>query len=102
MGETGPCGPCSEIHYYIGNDVSKQNKNGVNKKQEYRELWNLVFIQFNRNSKGNLEELSSKYVDTGLGLERIVATLNKKMSQFWVVEALIFRVLPPGASQCDL
>jgi len=82
MGETGPCGPCSEIHYYTGNDISKQKKEGVNSKEEYRELWNLVFIQFNRNSKGKLEELTSKYVDTGLGLERIVATLNKEVDHY--------------------
>jgi len=76
MGDTGPCGPCSEIHYYIG-DLGKQSKNGVNKTDEYRELWNLVFMQFNRNEIGQLEDLSQKHVDTGLGLERMVATLNK-------------------------
>ena len=76
MGETGPCGPCSEIHYYIG-DLNKQNKDGVNKTDEYRELWNLVFMQFNRNENGQLEDLDQKHVDTGLGLERMVSTLNK-------------------------
>ena len=76
MGDTGPCGPCSEIHYYIG-DLDKQSKDGVNRTDEYRELWNLVFIQFNRNEAGKLENLSEKHVDTGLGLERMVATLNK-------------------------
>ena len=76
MGETGPCGPCSEIHYYIG-DLKKQNKDGVNKTDEYRELWNLVFMQFNRNENGQLEDLDQKHVDTGLGLERMVSTLNK-------------------------
>ena len=76
MGDTGPCGPCSEIHYYIG-DLDKQSKDGVNRTDEYRELWNLVFIQFNRNETGKLENLSKKHVDTGLGLERMVATLNK-------------------------
>ena len=75
MGETGPCGPCSEIHYYIG-DIDKQNPDGVNVSPDYRELWNLVFIEYNRNSKGVLEKLASKHVDTGMGLERIVATLN--------------------------
>ena len=76
MGETGPCGPCSEIHYYIGDDLSKQNSNGVNREPEYRELWNLVFIEFNRKSNGELEDLPMKHVDTGAGLERLVATLN--------------------------
>ena len=75
MGETGPCGPCSEIHYYIG-DIDKQNSSGVNINSDYRELWNLVFIEYNRNSNGKLENLASKHVDTGMGLERIVATLN--------------------------
>mgnify|MGYP001063179074 FL=1 len=76
MGDTGPCGPCSEIHYYIG-DLNKQSKDGVNKTDEYRELWNLVFMQFNRNENGQLEDLDQKHVDTGLGLERMVSTLNK-------------------------
>ncbi len=76
MGETGPCGPSSEIHYYIG-DIAKQVPAGVNKNPDYRELWNLVFIEYNRNSKGKLDQLVSKHVDTGLGLERIVSTLNK-------------------------
>jgi len=75
MGETGPCGPCSEIHYYIG-DIDKQKSRGVNVSPDYRELWNLVFIEYNRNSNGELEKLVSKHVDTGMGLERIVATLN--------------------------
>ena len=75
MGETGPCGPCSEIHYYIGN-IDKQKSSGVNVSPDYRELWNLVFIEYNRNSNGKLEKLVSKHVDTGMGLERIVATLN--------------------------
>ena len=75
MGETGPCGPCSEIHYYIG-DLKSQNAKGVNLEQEYRELWNLVFIEYNRTSEGKLEKLPLKHVDTGMGLERIVSTLN--------------------------
>ena len=75
MGDTGPCGPCSEIHYYIGN-LDKQNSKGVNKDPEYRELWNLVFIEYDRKADGNLEKLTSKHVDTGAGLERITATLN--------------------------
>jgi len=76
MGSIGPCGPCSEIHYYTGKDLSKQNSNGVNVLDEYRELWNLVFIQYNRIDDGSLEELPMKHIDTGMGLERILSTLN--------------------------
>ena len=75
MGSTGPCGPCSEIHYYTG-DLDKQTPKGVNKSSQYRELWNLVFIESNRDKNGVLSDLPSKHVDTGMGLERILATLN--------------------------
>ena len=82
MGETGPCGPCSEIHYFIGKDISSQNPNGVNVSDEYRELWNLVFIQYNRESDGSLTDLPMKHVDTGMGLERITSVLNKQYSHY--------------------
>ena len=76
MGEIGPCGPCSEIHYYTGDDIKNQDPNGVNKLDEYREFWNLVFIEYNRDSNGKLHPLKNKHVDTGMGLERMVAILN--------------------------
>ena len=76
MGETGPCGPCSEIHYFIGDDISKQSAKGVNESDLYWELWNLVFIQNNRLKDGNLENLTAKHVDTGAGFERIVSVLQ--------------------------
>ena len=76
MGETGPCGPCSEIHYYIGDDPSEQTPDGVNQSNLYWELWNLVFIQNNRLEDGSLENLSAKHVDTGAGFERIVSVLQ--------------------------
>ena len=82
MGDTGPCGPCSEIHYYTGQDISKQDPLGVNALDEYRELWNLVFIQYNRESDGSLLNLPMKHVDTGLGLERIVSVLNSQDSHY--------------------
>ena len=82
MGETGPCGPCSEIHYYIGKDLSKQSAKGVNVTDEYWELWNLVFIQFNRDEKGTLTDLPKKHIDTGAGLERIVSAMQGKVSNY--------------------
>ena len=82
MGETGPCGPCSEIHYNVGNKLSKQTPDGLNSSDEYWELWNLVFIQSNRDENGNLHDLPSKHVDTGLGLERITAVLQGKNSNY--------------------
>ena len=76
MGDTGPCGPCSEIHYYTGENPSKQSAKGVNNEDDYRELWNLVFIQYNREKDGSLSSLPMKHVDTGLGLERITSVLS--------------------------
>jgi len=76
MGSIGPCGPCSEIHYYTGDNPSNQQADGVNKLDEYRELWNLVFIEYNRIEDGSLDKLPMTHVDTGMGLERILATLN--------------------------
>ncbi|MBC8213251.1 MAG: alanine--tRNA ligase [Candidatus Marinimicrobia bacterium] len=82
MGETGPCGPCSEIHYYTGEDADAQIPEGVNRDHNYREIWNLVFIQYNRDADGKLTDLPAKHVDTGAGLERIVAILNGKTSNY--------------------
>ena len=82
MGETGPCGPCSEIHYYIGDDPSKQTADGVNVSDQYWELWNLVFIQNNRIDANTLEDLPEKHVDTGAGLERIATIIQGKKSNY--------------------
>tara|TARA_B000000477_G_scaffold34594_1_gene29492 strand:- start:3013 stop:5595 length:2583 start_codon:yes stop_codon:yes gene_type:complete len=82
MGETGPCGPCSEIHYFIGDDISKQSAKGVNESDLYWELWNLVFIQNNRLNDGNLENLTAKHVDTGAGFERIVSVLQGTFNNY--------------------
>ena len=82
MGETGPCGPCTEIHYFFGDDLNKQSPDGVNVSDNYREIWNLVFIQYNRDKNGNLLDLPQKHVDTGMGLERIVGVLNNEISNY--------------------
>jgi alanyl-tRNA synthetase len=83
MGEVGPCGPCSEIHLDLGSGGCGRPDCGPNcphceasRKIRYVELWNLVFIQFNRDEAGHLEELPAKHVDTGLGLERMTAFLQ--------------------------
>jgi len=83
MGDTGPCGPCSEIHYYKGDDLSKQSAELVNADDpDCIELWNLVFIQYNRDKEGTLHPLPKKHVDTGAGLERIVAVMQNKFSNY--------------------
>ena len=82
MGETGPCGPCSEIHYYVGDDPENQDPKGVNNTDEYWELWNLVFIQNNRIDANTLEDLPDKHVDTGAGLERIATIIQGKKSNY--------------------
>ena len=83
MGDTGPCGPCSEIHYYKGNDMASQDPGMVNTGSSlYIELWNLVFIQYNRNENGKLHPLPHKHVDTGAGFERIAAVLNNVQSNY--------------------
>ena len=82
MGETGPCGPCSEIHYYIGENPANQSSEGVNIDDQYWELWNLVFIQNERLADGSLVQLSQSHVDTGAGLERITSVLQNKTSNY--------------------
>lgn len=81
MGDTGPCGPCSEIHINIGDDFN--NPEFVNAgSPECIEIWNLVFIQYNRDENGKLTELPAKHVDTGMGFERVCAVLQNKKSNY--------------------
>lgn len=86
MGDTGPCGPCSEIHIDLRNDKERGEVPGaelVNKGHHLViEIWNLVFIQYNRKSNGTLELLPHKHVDTGMGFERLVMAINGNESNY--------------------
>ncbi len=86
MGETGPCGPCSEIHIDIRDDEERAVIAGndlVNKGHpQVIEIWNLVFIQYNRLSDGKLEQLPAKHVDTGMGFERLCMVVQGKKSNY--------------------
>jgi alanyl-tRNA synthetase len=86
MGDTGPCGPCTEIHVDCRSDEERKLVEGKtlvnNDNPQVIEIWNNVFIQFNRKKDGTLEPLPAKHVDTGMGLERLVRVLQEKNSNY--------------------
>jgi len=84
MGNTGPCGPCSEIHYELDSEYEKGEPKKLieSGSDRFIELWNLVFMQFNRDENGKLHSLPAPSVDTGMGLERMVTVLQKKKSNY--------------------
>jgi alanyl-tRNA synthetase len=108
MGDTGPCGPCSEIHYDMGPAASDQGHTDCKFGCEcgrYVEIWNLVFMQFNRDASGAVSPLPKPSIDTGAGLERLAAVLQGKISNFdtdlfapLIARAAELRGVRPGAS----
>ena len=86
MGDQGPCGPCSEIHIDLRDENERKKINGknlINKDHPLViEIWNLVFIQYNRKANGELEQLPMKHIDTGMGLERLAMVVQNKKSNY--------------------
>src|SRR2546423_1920612 len=86
MGETGPCGPCSEIHFDMGPEAAEPGRENEPFPSDaggrYVEIWNLVFMQFNKDVGGTLSRLPRPSIDTGMGLERIAAVLQGKLSNY--------------------
>ena len=86
MGETGPCGPCSEIHYDLGPEAAEPGRENEPFPSDaggrYVEIWNLVFMQFNKDVGGTLSRLPRPSIDTGMGLERVAAVMQGKLSNY--------------------
>ena len=102
MGDTGPCGPCSEIHYDMGPEASDEGHADCRFPCEcgrYVEIWNLVFMQFNRDADGQVTPLPRPSIDTGMGLERLAAVLQGKLSNFDI--DLLRPLVDRAADLCD-
>ena len=83
MGDTGPCGPCSEIYYDHGDHIEGTPPGSEGDEGDrFVEIWNLVFMQFNRDDSGNITPLPKPSVDTGMGLERIAAVMQGVNSNY--------------------
>ncbi|MEI6348596.1 MAG: alanine--tRNA ligase [Bacteroidota bacterium] len=100
MGDSGPCGPCSEIHVDIRSEEDRKKISGKdlvnNDHPQVIEIWNLVFIQYNRQSNGSLVQLSAKHVDTGMGFERLCMVLQGKQSNY---DTDVFQPIIQGIAQ---
>ncbi|MGB0603774.1 MAG: alanine--tRNA ligase [Candidatus Latescibacterota bacterium] len=103
MGATGPCGPCSEVHFYHGDDIAAQSREGFlnDDGNTYEEFWNLVFIQYNRDDSGALHPLPAQHVDTGMGLERICSIIQGVSSNYEtdIFQPLIHRIADLSGKQ---
>jgi alanyl-tRNA synthetase len=85
MGETGPCGPCSELHYDLGPgtaEIPVENDQFPSESGRFVEIWNLVFMQYDRDTNGKLTPLPRPSIDTGMGLERIAAVMQGKLTNY--------------------
>ena len=113
MGDTGPCGPCSEIHYDLGLEAAEPGREGEQFPDDaggrFVEIWNLVFMQFDRDKSGKLTPLPRPSIDTGMGLERIAAVMQGKLSNYEtdlihpIIEhaAGLFNVTPGADARVD-
>src|SRR5258708_10996956 len=99
MGDTGPCGPCSELHYFRGDDLSKNVAALVNGEgDDTMEIWNLVFMQYDRGADGVLTPLPAPSVDTGMGLERVASVLQNAETNYDIdLFAPIMRAIEAGS-----
>jgi alanyl-tRNA synthetase len=103
MGDTGPCGPCSEIHYDLGPEAAEPGREHeqfpLDGGGRFVEIWNLVFMQFNRDAQGNMPPLPHPSIDTGLGLERVAAILQGKLTNYET--DLIFPIVNRAGELCN-